>query len=111
MTNRGKPRDPILETADLEPGAEWLPDGEDDEVTIQLGPGGGAYFTPRALRNLRGPQAEGVEQLQRAARDLFDAHKRLDELVPACRSLGLSWDSIGWCIGLTGATVRQRFRE
>lgn len=91
---------------DVRLGREDAPGGD---VAVMRDGDGSAYLMPRALRDLDRDQAAAARRLQDVADALAVGRDHLEAAVHRARSLGLSWDSIGWCIGLTGAAVRKRF--
>jgi hypothetical protein len=82
--------------------------GGDGDVSV-LFRDGAAVIVPTALRSLRGPALEVVEELQRTVVEIAERQDRVDVLVAAGRQVGLSWGSLGWCMGISAAGVRQRF--
>ncbi len=82
--------------------------GGDGSVSV-LYRDGAAVMVPTAMRSLSGPALEVVEDLQETVRRIAEDQDRLAALVAAGRSVGLSWDSLGWCIGTTGQACNQRF--
>ncbi len=82
--------------------------GGDGSVSV-LYRDGAAVIVPTAMRSLSGPAREVVEDLQDTVRRIAEDQDRLAALVSAGRQVGLSWDSLGWCIGTSGQAVVQRF--
>lgn len=83
---------------------------EGDDVGILMTPGGKAMLAPRALRSLRGEALEVAAAIQRTHMERARLLAQLDEqLVPEARELGVSWDSIGWCLGVTGRAASMRW--
>ncbi len=82
--------------------------GGDGSVSV-LFLDGAAVMVPTAMRSLSGPALEVVQDLQGTVRRIAEDQDRLAALVTAGRSVGLSWDSLGWCIGTTGQACHQRF--
>jgi hypothetical protein len=96
-------------TTDLDKVAVGHADpGGDGSVSV-LFRDGAAVMLPTAMRSLSGPALEVVEDLQATVRRIAEDQERVDVLVGAGRSLGLSWGSLGWCMGISAAGVRQRF--
>jgi hypothetical protein len=91
---------------------EDLPDGQvDGDVLIWRSPEGRIGILPRALRNA-GPDARQVATaLQHNALEIQKLMSETASLVSAGRSLGLSWDSLGWCLGVTGQAVQKRYSD
>jgi len=85
-------------------------DGAEDGVAVVVR-GGRAVLVPRMLRNLSRQGDELVEELQGTAMALEAGQERLDKYILAARAEGLSWNAIGWCVGLTGQAVRKRLSE
>lgn len=90
-------------------GAGVDPDALVDGVALIRTAEGSGVIVPRALAKLRGPAATAAAQLQHQARVRADAQERIDHLVDHCREEGLSWGSIGWCLGTTSQAVQQRY--
>ncbi len=84
--------------------------GGDGSVSI-LFRDGAAVMVPTAMRSLSGPALEVVEDLQETVRLIAEAQERVDFLVSAGREVGLSWGSLGWCLGTGPEAARQRFGE
>jgi hypothetical protein len=82
--------------------------GGDGSVSVVFRDGV-ATILPTAMRSLRGPALEVVEDLQDTVRRIAEDQDRLAALVTVGRSVGLSWGSLGWCIGTTGQACAQRF--
>jgi hypothetical protein len=110
MTRKKNVPEPSIVDAglDLEIGRDDIPGGA---VDLRYSPSTGPYLMPRALRDLPGPTAEVVGGLQDCVAQLHEAQERLGRLVPVARAEGLSWDSIGWCLGISGEAVRRRFSD
>lgn len=64
---------------------------------------------PRGITRLGQPGVESAERLQEAAASILAVTRRLDEVVSEARARGLSWDSVGFCVGMTGEAARQRW--
>lgn len=110
MGNKPKPRRPrrtrpLVETGDITPGADI---SDDDAVAIVLTELG-AHLEPRAIRDADPAQRAAAVELQHIARSLAHGNQVLRLAVGEARRRGLSWDTIGWCVGLTGQAVRKRF--
>lgn len=78
-------------------------------VTVMRAPSGGGYVMPRALAKLRGSAADAAQELQTQALLRAEVEERIEHLVAHCRSEGLSWASIGWCIGTTAQSAQGRY--
>lgn len=68
---------------------------------------GGAAVLPRSLRKAHPAALDLVGDLQRAAVAVLDAQASVVDLLREGRALGLSWDALGWCIGLTGPGAQK----
>lgn len=73
--------------------------------------GAPAYFEPISVRNSSPTQRAALQALGSTARALQIGADQLQDQVNAARDLGVSWNSIGWMIGLTGDAVRKRFGD
>jgi len=78
-------------------------------VALMRSPVGVGFVMPRALANLRGAAAEAAAELQQQAVIRADAQERIDHMIGHCREQGLSWNSIGWCLGVTAQSVQGRY--
>jgi hypothetical protein len=93
------------------PGAAH--DGGD--VAVQRTGSGAAFYqpaevaAPRALARLSRDGQEVVADLQRVAIAARQAQEHVGEHVALARSVGASWDLIGWSVGTTGEAARQRW--
>lgn len=100
---------------DITPGRDDLPDGSDSvSVAIRTARDGtrAALLLPSAAERLikRHPDARDLlQELQDAARAIAAERAVLDALIPELRALGASWDTLGWYLGVTGNTVRNRW--
>jgi hypothetical protein len=72
-----------------------------------------ALNAPKALADLamQSPAREVAGDLAELSAQLRVLEERRAELVKRARGRGLSWDSIGWCVGTTGEASRQRWRK
>ena len=70
---------------------------------------GHVALVPVAIQRLRGEPLEAYAQLQDRARALSDHRDDLATSVHECRSLGVSWNSIAFALGVTGQAARQRW--
>jgi hypothetical protein len=84
-------------------------DSAEEGVEVRRLTDGRAVLVPRALRDLRGAPADLVADLQHVAGEIARGQDLLDGLVPECREAGLSWNSIGWCLGISSQAARQRW--
>lgn len=111
MSNKRKVRRGSLDdTADVQPGRRDL-DPDDDGVTVSFGPDGRAMFKPRWLREASPAVVRDAEKLQSIAGALALGQEQLTVWVERSRRDGMSWERIGWCLGITGEAVRKRFGE
>jgi hypothetical protein len=70
-----------------------------------------ASFVPRSVRNLS-PEVQPVwNRLTDAAEHVAAAQQALADAVTACRTVGLSWSSIGFALGVTEAGARKRYDD
>lgn len=70
-----------------------------------------AVLMPRAVSKLQGEARLTYRYLQDAVMGLAEAQRRVDSAVGACRLHGISWNSIGWVLGITGQSTRERFGD
>lgn len=83
----------------------------DEGATLVMGQGQ-AFFAPpepATLRRLGPAQRDDVELLQEHGLALVRMQQHLDELVERARDSGVSWNLIGWSLGITGEGARQRW--
>lgn len=78
-----------------------------DGVTITFD-SEGAFFMPERLRAASPAQREVMGSIQRLVRNNVSILATLDERVADARRLGLSWDSIGWLVGMSGRGAQKR---
>jgi hypothetical protein len=92
------------------PGGPGTDENGDGSVAIaRLVGSGRAVMLPTSLRKASADQQEVAADLQRAALEILDAVAELGRLVDEARSAGLSWESIGWCVGRSGRAVQKRW--
>ena len=100
-----------------QPGAFEVPanlPGTDDpgpEGVVILRLDGQAVVLPRALRNLEGEGARAAARLQLLARQRVDLLDDTELAVGTARAAGLSWNAVGWCLGVTGDAVRKAYGD
>jgi hypothetical protein len=94
----------------LDPESGDLPPGE-SHVEIRVGHSGAFFALPRAMRNLDRDQERIVAELQAIGSAKLALEDRFLDAVPAARAAGLSWSSIGFCLGVTGESLRKGFSE
>ena len=70
-----------------------------------------AILVPRGIERLGEEGHFWMHELQGTAMQLRQLTERLAEQVDGAREAGLSWDSIGFCIGTTWRAVQMRFGE
>lgn len=93
------------------------PDGltEDDSaeiVKVQGSHGPQALMLPQSIR--RKLDQEGLlvaADLQYAVRQITKLQEGIDETVQDARAMGLSWATIGWCVGLTAEGARKKWSD
>lgn len=69
--------------------------------TLWLGP------MPREIRRLE--DQDVIYRLKEAVVAAELARESVEALIPSARLAGLSWDSIGWLVGLSGSGARRRW--
>jgi hypothetical protein len=95
------------------------PDTDLDPVTVgHHDPGGRVamfqfngrpVMLPERMLDLTPEQLELCASLEAKMVDIAAAQRDLASLVDEARALGLSWDTVGWCIGRTGRAASLRF--
>lgn len=70
-----------------------------------------AFFMPVKLRRASPLQRDLLRECQSVVRRHITVLAQLDDVVQRMRAAGLSWDSIGWCVGMSGAGARKRWGE
>jgi hypothetical protein len=70
-----------------------------------------AVIVPRAFARLSPEGMEVVSDLQRESLRLHEIRERVEALVIEARGAGASWAVIGWSVGTTGDSARQRWGE
>lgn len=68
-----------------------------------------AIFVPVAFARLSEEAVEVVADLQRETLLLQETRDRIEALVVEARTVGASWDVIGWSVGTSGQASRQRW--
>lgn len=68
-----------------------------------------AVIVPVAFARLSQEAVEVVADLQRETLRLQEIRDRIEALVIEARTVGASWDVIGWSVGTTGQASRQRW--
>lgn len=91
------------------PGQEW--EGAVD-VVVRGGPAGReAVVVPRGIARLGEEGFELMHTLQHIALELARLTDSLEVTVDSARARGMSWASIGFCVGTTGEAARQRWGD
>ena len=90
-------------------GAAW--DGEVEVVVREIDGEREAIFVPRGIQRFGEEGFERMRNLQHLVMRLRELADELDAEVERARVTGLSWDSIGFCVGTTGEAARQRWTE
>jgi DNA-binding IclR family transcriptional regulator len=80
-----------------------------DRMRLDRAGSGRAMVVPAAARRLKGHAAELVAELQMSALLAQELRQHIDELVPAARANGVSWNMIGWCLGISGVAAMKRY--
>lgn len=101
---------PLDAAAGYAPPGDLSPEDQDGGVAIMVG-SAGAFLAPRSVRNL-GPEGQEVARvLQENVEIIQGAQEGIAWAVEQGRALGMSWNALGWCLGLTGQAVRKRFAD
>ena len=95
-------------SSDLDPVDAFSGDPGGD-VLVGLTPEGRAYLVPAVIGALRGEAAELVAEIQGHALAIHREQLALDEVVLLGRAAGLSWNVIGWSVGIDPAGARRRW--
>lgn len=91
--------------ADLENGPPHEP------VAKILTTRSGALFLPIAVKRLPEDQLETLADLQHLALARQQALISIEEVIVVARNQGLSWNVIGWSIGMSGQAARKRWLD
>lgn len=81
-------------------------------VRVQGSHGPQALALPGSVR--RKLDQEGLlvaADLQYAVREITKLQAGIDETVQDARAMGLSWATIGWCVGLTAEGARKKWSD
>lgn len=83
----------------------------EDVVGVYRTREGGTAVLPKgmAVRLSRRGLLEDAVRLEEASADLIRARARLDEVARECRRVGLPWEVVAWCTGLSVAGARKRW--
>jgi hypothetical protein len=68
-----------------------------------------AAIMPRAMGKLGRDGILMASDLQRTILAMQKLQGQLEDQIREARDLGMSWNSIGWCIGTSGNAVQQRW--
>lgn len=92
------------------PGRTPPPDADPEgDVAVIRGPLGHALFQPRWLRELSPDAREMCTELQEQVAIVTDMLEDIDATARDLREVaGLSWERLGWLLGLSGEGVRKR---
>jgi hypothetical protein len=66
---------------------------------------------PKAVERATAEQQTLIADLQGPVRVIMLAVQDLDAAVFAAREGGLSWQTIGWCVGTSAQAARQRWSD
>jgi hypothetical protein len=91
-----------------------LGNADDIGVSLVMTEDGRAIFEPmepRAVRRATPQQLSCIADLQEPVRVIAAAVQDLDRAVIAARMSGLSWQTIGWCVGTSSEAARQRWGD
>lgn len=106
----GRPgREPLPRASDLVPGN----DDQDvaDGVTVTLDSAGIAALRPVAFDRMT-PEARALaSDMLRNTGQQRQLSAELEEMVAHARRHGMSWNSIGWCVGTSAQAAQKRFSE
>lgn len=70
-----------------------------------------AAIMPRAMSKLGRDGVLMASDLQHTILEMQKLQTQLEEQIEEARVMGMSWNSIGWCIGISGNAVQQRWGE
>lgn len=98
---------------EFEPVNVGTGDHTEDGVSLYraTGPDGKqhAALMPKALGKLGKEGILMASDIQHTVISIRKQQEELEELIEQARDLGMSWNSIGWCVGTTGDAARQRW--
>jgi hypothetical protein len=87
-------------------------DYPDDDRTLVVSPAGLGAVLPASARRLKGEALEAYAVLMREGLEVAEREQRIQYLlVPAARSLGVSWSLIGAAVGMTSEGARLRYGD
>jgi len=78
-------------------------------VAVQRSSTGRAALVPVAVQRLTGQALDNFADLEHAALQAAKARDAVTALVIEARSLGTSWNSIGWAVGTAANSARERW--
>lgn len=83
------------------------------EIRVRENPDGTreAVIVPRGIKRLGEEGFFLMRQLQQTTIALRKLSEQLEGQVGEAREVGMSWDSIGFCVGTTGEAARQRWGD
>lgn len=115
MTTKGKSPRPLVVEEDFDVATSVTNDEygapEEDGVNIVMAGPGRALFLPIAVKRLTPDKLEVLADLQHIVLERQKLLGDMEEVVLAARSMGLSWNVIGWSTGMTGQAARKRWME
>lgn len=83
-----------------------------DIVKVESNRGPQALALPTSIRKKLNQEGLLVAaDLQHAVREITKLQEEIDETVTEAREMGLSWATIGWCVGLTAEGARKKWSE
>lgn len=90
-------------------------EGKDDQVVlarIKTEKGNRALMLPASIRKKLDEEGMMVAaELQHAVREITKYQDAIDRSVEEAREMGLSWATIGWCVGLTAEGARKKWSD
>jgi hypothetical protein len=84
-------------------------DGVDVVVSRDEDGGRHAAIMPRAMGKLGREGILMASDLQHTILEMQKLQNQLEQQIFEARDMGMSWNSIGWCIGISGNAVQQRW--
>lgn len=82
---------------------------EDEDVVIVREETGSVSIVPRSVRKAPPEAREAITSMVRAAAAYEQALIELGATIETARDLGVSWDAVGWAVGVTGSGARKRW--
>lgn len=108
MTKQTQKRAPRPQP-DLEGGVGNDDFPAEDVALVRAAGGRGVSLLPVSVAKVTGEAAEVLAELQQQSLAIRLAHEAVGSLVGEARSHGVSWEAIGWCLGVSGSAVHKRF--